>query len=510
MGLKPRSEKKAKTEEEKNTLREEREERIQNARAAAELISIQRKYKYENSKWGKRFNEVKYYCEAHKKGLLIGLSAVIMFVVGIAGVFNYCTAYEYLYNGKMLGVVREKDDVLRITDLIQGALTEEKDMDIIIDAKNDISFKRVYALGDVKIDTSEEILKRLTYMGDLNVKAYGIYVNGKKIGAVQDKKTAANVIQNIKNMYTDSTKGAKIEEAVFIEDVQVKKSNTDLEDLYTEEEMVKILSTSGKKETIHKVVAGDTLNSIAKLYSMSEADILRDNKGLDSKKLKVGSGVIIKKSAPILTVKITELVTYDKVIDHEVEKQNSKDIYEGYTKTKQKGEDGLSEVTSRIVTVNGEAIEEINLVTTVKKEPVNEILLVGTKERPPTVGSGKYDWPLKDGFRQSSGFGARWGRQHAGIDLACPVGTNVYAADGGTVIRAGYAGAYGMLVVIDHQNGQETRYAHNSKLLVKAGDKVFKGQHIAESGNTGRSTGPHLHFEIRIDGTPTNPIKRLP
>lgn len=267
---------------------------------------------------------------------------------------------------------------------------------------------------------------------------------------------------------------------------------------------------AAKKETIHKVVAGDTLNSIAKLYSMSEADILKDNDGLNSKKLKVGSGVIIKQNAPILTVKITELVTYDKTIKYGVEKQNSKDIYEGYTRIQQKGADGLSEVTSRIVSVNGEAIEETNLVTTVKKEPVKEIILVGTKERPPTIGSGKYDWPLKDGFRKTSGFGARWGSQHKGVDLACPVGTNVYAADGGTVIKAGYFGTYGNVVIIDHQNGQETRYAHNSKLLVKAGDKVFKGQHISESGNTGRSTGPHLHFEIRIGGTPVNPYKYLP
>ena len=94
--------------------------------------------------------------------------------------------------------------------------------------------------------------------------------------------------------------------------------------------------------------------------------------------------------------------------------------------------------------------------------------------------------------------------------MGCPVGSNVLAADGGTVTYAGYSGAYGYLVIIDHQNGMETRYAHNSSLLVSKGDKVYQGQHIAESGNTGRSTGPHCHFEIRVNGVAKNPINYLP
>lgn len=510
-GLRSREEKKASTEEERIALKEEREERREQARAVAEYLSFERKINYENSRFGRKMNAIKSYCDSHKKVLLMGFSVFVMAIVGMAGVVNYCTAYEYSYNGQALGIVKDQDDVLRITDLVQGALTEEKNMDVVIDAKNDITFKRVYALGEsTQIDTSEDVLKRLTYMGDLNVKATGIFVNGKKVGAVQDDKTAAQVLQDIKDKYSGSMEGAEIEEAVFIEDVEIKDSNTDLQDLLSEKEMVNLLCTSSKKETVHKVVAGDTLNSIAKLYSTTEEDILADNEDIDSKKLEVGSSIVIKQNAPIVTVKITEKVTYDKVIEHETEEKNSSDIYEGYTQTQQKGSDGLSEVTSRITTINGEVIEETDLVTTVKTKPVKEIVLVGTKERPPTVGSGKYAWPLKDSFTQTTGFESRWGEFHKGVDLACPKGTNIYAADGGTVIQAGYSGTYGLLVKIDHQNGQETRYAHCSKLLVKVGDKVFQGQHIAEVGSTGRSTGPHLHFEIRINGTPKNPYNYLP
>ena len=434
----------------------------------------------------------------------------MMVVMGAAGVLNYCTAYEYSYNGQKLGLVKEKDDVLQITDLVQGALTEEKNMKIVIDAKDDITFHRKLALDESQIDNSEQVLKRLTYMGDLKVKATGIYVDGKKIGAVQDRKTAEKALKDVADKYTKEGDNIEVESVRFLEKVDIKTANTDLEDLHSEEEMVDLLCTSGEKETVHKVVAGDTLHSIAKKYDVWEDQLLADNKGINSKKLELGSNIIVKQQAPVLTYEVVEKITYDKVIEHKVEEQKSADIYEGMTETQQAGSDGLSEITARVTLQNGKKVEEEDLVTTVKEEPVTEVVLVGTKERPPTVGSGKYIWPLKDSFTQSSGFGSRWGRQHKGIDLAVSVGTTVYAADGGTVVEAQYSGSYGNVVMIDHQNGQETRYAHNSKLLVKKGDKVYQGQPIAKSGNTGRSTGPHVHFEIRFNGEPRNPLNYLP
>lgn len=510
LGIKSKAEKQASTEEEQTKLAEERQERQEKARAAAYLRSIQRKAAYEKSRLGQKLERLKRYSEDHKKGMLMVFAIAMMVVMGAAGVLNYCTAYEYSYNGQKLGLVKEKDDVLQITDLVQGALTEEKNMKIVIDAKDDITFHRKLALDESQIDNSEQVLKRLTYMGDLKVKATGIYVNGKKIGAVQDRKTAEKALKDVADKYTKKGDSIEIEKVSFLEKVDIDPCSTDLEDLHSEKEMVDLLCTSGEKETVHKVVAGDTLHSIAKKYDVWEDQLLADNKGINSKKLEVGSNIIVKQQAPVLTYEVVEKITYDKVIEHKVEEQKSADIYEGMTETQQAGSDGLSEITARVTLQNGKKVEEKNLVTTVKEEPVTEVVLVGTKERPPTVGSGKYIWPLKDSFTQTSGFGSRWGRQHKGIDLAVGVGTTVYAADGGTVVEAQYSGSYGNVVMIDHQNGQETRYAHNSKLLVKKGDKVYQGQPIAKSGNTGRSTGPHVHFEIRFNGEPRNPLNYLP
>lgn len=111
--------------------------------------------------------------------------------------------------------------------------------------------------------------------------------------------------------------------------------------------------------------------------------------------------------------------------------------------------------------------------------------------------------------RLTSGFGRRWGRLHAGIDLASGVGSPVRAAAAGTVVSAGWDGGYGKAVRIKHADGTETLYAHNSALIVGRGEKVAAGQQIAREGSTGNSTGPHLHFEVRVGGSPVNPLAWL-
>ncbi|MCI5110786.1 MAG: DUF5930 domain-containing protein [Marivita sp.] len=114
--------------------------------------------------------------------------------------------------------------------------------------------------------------------------------------------------------------------------------------------------------------------------------------------------------------------------------------------------------------------------------------------------------PIKDSFRFTSGFGYRWGRLHAGTDFAGAHGTPIYATADGVVTFAGWQSGYGRLVKIQHEFGIETRYAHNSKLYVTVGQRVSRGDRIAAMGNTGRSTGTHLHYEVRVGGKPVNPM----
>lgn len=124
-------------------------------------------------------------------------------------------------------------------------------------------------------------------------------------------------------------------------------------------------------------------------------------------------------------------------------------------------------------------------------------------------GQTGYIWPVKTGW-VSSPFGMRWDRMHEGIDIAVANGTSVYAAKAGKVRFSGWSNSFGNYLEIDHGSGVITRYAHNDKLLVKNGQTVHQGQIIAHSGNTGSSTGPHLHFEIRINNKAVNPLNYLP
>jgi len=111
--------------------------------------------------------------------------------------------------------------------------------------------------------------------------------------------------------------------------------------------------------------------------------------------------------------------------------------------------------------------------------------------------------------RLTSGYGRRWGRLHAGIDLASGIGSPVRAAAAGRVQAAGWEGGYGRAVRITHPDGTVTIYGHMSALLVSAGERVDAGQLVGREGNTGQSTGPHLHFEVRVNGTPVNPLPWL-
>ncbi len=120
-----------------------------------------------------------------------------------------------------------------------------------------------------------------------------------------------------------------------------------------------------------------------------------------------------------------------------------------------------------------------------------------------------FSFPVKGSYRSTSGFGPRWGRMHEGHDFAGATGTPIHATADGVVVHAGRQSGYGNLIKIRHEFGFETRYAHLSRIRVQVGDRVSRGDRIGDMGNTGRSTGTHLHYEIRIGGAAQNPMKYI-
>lgn len=154
------------------------------------------------------------------------------------------------------------------------------------------------------------------------------------------------------------------------------------------------------------------------------------------------------------------------------------------------------------------ALEEMDKIIKELDNIQSEFLVT---ENPYRVGKYNFMWPVKTS-RLSSAFGHRihpitkQSSTHTGIDMPSPVGTPIYAADSGKITFSGWKGGYGNTVIIEHKNGYQTLYAHNSKLVVKEGQYVERGQYIAKMGSTGQSTGSHLHFEIKRGGKAINPL----
>ena len=194
-----------------------------------------------------------------------------------------------------------------------------------------------------------------------------------------------------------------------------------------------------------------------------------------------------------------------KYIPQAVE-QEDPELYDGVRRTTYKGRDGVEKVVSVSHYVNGEYTD-----TTEKSEIIDygepAVISVGTKARPAGVGTGSFIMPTSG--KITSSYGSRWGRMHNGIDIGASTGTPVYASDDGVVTCSEYKNSYGNLVKIDHGNGYETYYAHNSELLVSVGQTVKKGDLIAKVGSTGNSTGPHCHFEIHYNGETQNPMNYI-
>ncbi len=152
-------------------------------------------------------------------------------------------------------------------------------------------------------------------------------------------------------------------------------------------------------------------------------------------------------------------------------------------------------------------LDEVNSLLAVSAQLASRIQSSQSGSVPVQPSGSGFIWPVSGPV--TSPFGWRWGRMHEGIDIAVSSGTPVHASASGRVIYAGWMGGYGNLVVIDHGGGIATAYGHNTSIVVGTGSGVSQGQVVAYSGSTGHSTGPHVHFEVRVNGSPVDPMGYL-
>lgn len=174
-------------------------------------------------------------------------------------------------------------------------------------------------------------------------------------------------------------------------------------------------------------------------------------------------------------------------------------LYEGEIVVTKEGSAGKQETTTLLTYLNGYEVDETVIETRIVTPAIAREIHIGTKKRPAFL------MPVSN-YVITSYVGPRWGRSHNGIDLAVTVGTPVYACASGVVVQAGWNGGYGISVYVDHGNGLISRYGHLSETAVSIGQTVSQGDLLGLSGNTGNSTGPHLHFEMRLHDEVVDPL----
>ncbi|MTI67248.1 MAG: LysM peptidoglycan-binding domain-containing protein [Firmicutes bacterium] len=435
-----------------------------------------------------------------KKSLIFTLLSIFMLIL-IIGIYYSSLSYEITVNDKMIGTVKNKEDIEKLIGEIQNKLENKHNKDILL--KRQISFNKILAtereiteINKIKAKIEENILP-LT-------KSYCISINDSEFVYLNSKEKANKLLEKVKNEYIKDEK-EKIKSIAFLEDVNIKEKVTNIKNIVSLNKAYTYITLGTKNPKEYTIKKGDSLSKISLKYSRSIGEIKRGNPGIDLDTLKIGDKLNLTKAIPLINCKIVKEVKYQEEIAYKVEYKKSNDVYKGEIKTEVSGKKGIKKIRAEKIIINNTLVKSNVLNEEILETPRDEIRLKGTKKRPLTMAYGDFKSP-SNGILTSR-FGSRWGKQHEGIDIAGEVGAIIKAADGGKVIFSGWRSGYGKLVIIDHENGYKTYYGHCSKLKVKKGQRVYRGQIIALIGTTGNVTGPHVHFEVRKNDVPINPEK---
>ncbi len=429
--------------------------------------------------------------------------------VGVALVIStlYTPSYAVVVDGEQMGIVPDQSEISTLVTRVENQGTALLGYDYSVDS--DIAYEFSLVRNEYVVGASDVEYYLYSQLEDAgaSLRKYQLKVDGQVIGVVEDQGALGQMLASIRSAYhTEYTVSSSFVETVEIIPVYQDSGLTPMDTLFS------ILTENTTGETTYTVVAGDTFNAIAYRNDMSSTDLQYLNSTVDINKLSIGDVLNVKEIIPFLSVQTVETVSYEAPISCPVEEVDDNTIYVGTSKIMVQGEEGLADVQANVTYVNGYEMERDIIQSTTLIEPTTTTVAIGTLARPKTASYGSYTWPVSGSI--TSYFGSRYifgsYSYHSGIDIACSYGTSIKAADGGTVTFAGYKGSYGYLVIITHDNGNQTYYAHNSSLLVSTGDKVYRGETIAKAGSTGTSTGNHCHFEIRVNGKAVNPLSYLP
>lgn len=437
--------------------------------------------------------------------LKTALAAIMVVALGfvLIKVNTSVDAFAVEVNGKQVAVITDKTNAEKLFNDMKAEKARIWNRNVTV--QQNLDFKNIKA-KEFQVDSlnvlEDELNKNLTFVA----VSTGIRVNGQVAVVVKDEAAAAEVLQILKESFTNNN--LQVDSVNFQEEIELVQVPVSLEDVLDTPEAVALLKEGKEKKVTHTVAEGDSLWSIARHYDTHVEDLLKINPAIKGEHLDLGQEITLAATEPMLNVIVSGRETVKETIPYKVVVQTDKSIYRGKQQVKTKGQNGTKEVAYQITYKNGAAVSKKVLDEKVLQAAKDQVVAKGSKVVVASRNSGGImNWPV--GGKITSSYGKRWGRMHTGIDIDGYTGQPVGAAAAGVVTAAGRDGAYGNMVTIKHSNGLVTRYAHLSKIEVSTGQHVDKGDLIGKVGSTGRSTGPHLHFEVLSGGSFKNPITML-
>ncbi len=443
----------------------------------------------------------------------VSVAAVIACWIGIAaGIIFFLTNYTFgvrVVMGEVEVIVDRQEDFANVLLQVENDYTKKTGENFYFDKQP------VYSLTLTKnnaLSTGEQIYDCLSEEAEISMgMSYGIFIDGTLIGTYPRETDIWELLDRVKERYSDPdaidetiTIDNKVE---FVKGMYPKNKSRTLEELF-------VMFTAPSDNRTVTVIKGDKAATIASEYGMTVAQLQLLNPDYNLSSLKVGTKLFVSKPEIQLDIAVERTVVYTKEISYKTVTTYDKTMFETQSVVTKKGSNGITEYVDRVTLVNGEEVTRKNVEKVVLKAVVNRAVTKGTKSLAPT---GKFIFPIEKGkykitsYYMDKEYYKQFGTWHKALDFGAKNGTPIMAPDSGTVIFADWTSGkgYGYLVKIEHQKGVVTWYGHCSKLAVKKGDKVYQGQVIAYVGSTGNSTGPHLHFEIRVNGEYVNPLDYL-
>lgn len=432
--------------------------------------------------------------------------APVLAVVFLYNVIHFGSGVKYgitvEYNGQVIGIVNNEAEV-------NVAQQEMQDRIVYVDGDQQIKVNTSYSVQKLsatdQVSSSNELADKMINNSDVPViQAYGFYVNGEFKGAVKDKEAIQSTLDGILAKYKTGTAGETVE---FVDKYELKDGSYLESGLIDPETVVATLTAQKKVAAYYTIVAGDAPTSIAQKVGISYSELKALNPKIESNCM-IGNKVLLNRSEPSVSVRVTRTETYTTKQPFKTVSVNDSSKYKGTKTVLVEGVQGTAKVTANVSYINGYETDREVTSTQILTKPVDQKVSIGTKSTGASAymirNSGQFMWPVAGGYI-SCGFRGYSG--HNGVDIAASRGTPIYAADDGVVASAssGYNGGLGNVVKINHGDGWQTVYGHTSKILVKAGQRVQKGDLIALVGSTGRSTGNHCHFEVKRYNTNYNP-----